>query len=66
VLIVGLTIVQIGTAFVENVSKRFDKGMPRALDLDYKGHSISSLVDNVLDFTDPAVDLTNCTKPTNV
>ena len=45
VLIISLTIVQIGTAFIKIVSKQFDKGMLRVLDLSYKG--------GWLDFTDP-------------
>ena len=57
VLIISLTIVRIGTAFIEIVSKRFDKGMRRALDLGYKG--------GWLDFTDPA-GRTGCSNLTDV
>jgi hypothetical protein len=58
VLIVGLTIVQINTAFIENVSKQFSKGMPRALGLDYKGNG-QSFTDLAKESTGLAVDLTD-------
>ena len=57
VLIISLTIVQIGTAFIKIVSKRFDKGMLRILDLGYKR--------GWLDFTDLA-GCTGCSKLTDV
>jgi len=65
VLIFGLTIVQIGTAFIESVSRRFDKGMLRALDLGYK-EGRKSFTDNRRDFTGLANESMGRTKPTNV
>ena len=71
VLIFSLTIVQISTAFTESVSKRFDKGMLRALDLGYK-ESRKSIKGNKRDFTNLANDSTGLenestsrTKPTD-
>ena len=65
VLIFSFTIVQIGTAFTESVSKRFDKGMPRALDLGYK-EGRKSIIGDRRDFTGLANKSTGCTKPTDV
>jgi hypothetical protein len=48
VLIISLTVVRIGAAFMESVGKRFDKGMPRALG--YKG-SRQSFTEERRDFT---------------
>jgi len=64
VLIFSLTIVQIGTAFTESVSKRFDKGMLRALDLGYK-EGRKSIIGDKRDFTGLANESMGCTKPTN-
>ena len=64
VLIFSLTIVQIGTAFTESVSKRFDKGMPRALDLGYK-EGRKSIIGNRRDFTGLANESIGRTKPTD-
>jgi hypothetical protein len=65
VLIFGLTIIRIGTAFTESVSKQFNKGMPRALDLGYK-EGRKSFTDNRRDFTGLANKSTGRTKPTDV
>jgi hypothetical protein len=65
VLIFGLTIVQIGTAFTESVSRRFDKKMLKAPDLGYK-EGRKSFTDNRRDFTGPANKSTGRTKPTDV
>jgi hypothetical protein len=65
VLIFGLTIVQIGTAFTENVNKWFNKGIPRALDLGYK-EGKESFTDNRRDFTSLANESTGRTKLTDV
>jgi hypothetical protein len=54
VLIISLTVVRIGVAFMESVGKWVDKGMPRALDLGYKGNGQS--------FTDDSRDLTGLAK----
>jgi hypothetical protein len=62
VLIFSLTIVQIGIAFTESVSKRFDKGMPRALDLGYK-EGRKSIIGDRRDFTGLANKSTSRTKP---
>jgi hypothetical protein len=64
VLIFSLTIVQISMAFTESVSKRFDKRMPRALDLGYK-EGRKSITSNRRDFTGPANESMGCTKPTD-
>ena len=64
VLIFSLTIVQIGTAFTESVSKQFDKGMPRALDLGYK-EGRKSITSNRRDFTGLANKSISCTKLTD-
>jgi hypothetical protein len=67
-LIFGLTIIQIGTAFTESVTKWFNKGIPRALDLGYK-EGKKSFIDNRRDFTGPANESTGCIsyiKPTDV
>ena len=64
VLIFSLTIVQIGMAFTESVSKRFDKGMLRALDLGYK-EGRKSIIGDKRDFTGLANESMGCTKPTN-
>ena len=64
VLIFSLTIVQIGTAFTESVSKQFNKGMPKALDLSYK-ESKKSITSNKRDFTGLANKSTGRTKPTD-
>ena len=64
-LIFGLTIIRIGIAFTESVSKQFDKGMPKALDLGYK-ESRKSFTDNRKDFTGLANKSTGRTKPTDV
>jgi hypothetical protein len=61
VLIFGLTIVQIGTAFTESVSRQFDKRMLRALDLGYK-EGRKSFTNNRRDFTGLANKSTSCTK----
>jgi len=68
VLIISLTIVRIGTAFIESVGKQVGKGMLREPDLDYKD-SRKSFTDDRRDFTGPAsksTGYTNCTKPTDV
>ena len=65
VLIFGLTIVQIGIAFTKSVSRQFDKGIPRALDLGYK-EGRKSFTNNRRDFTGPANKSTGRTKPTDV
>jgi hypothetical protein len=65
VLIFGLTIVQISTAFTKGVNRWFNKGIPRALDLGYK-EGKKSFIDNRRDFTGPANESTDCTKPTDV
>jgi hypothetical protein len=65
VLIFSLTIVQIGTAFTKSVSKWFNKGIPKALDLGYK-EGKKSFTNNRRDFTGLANKFTDCTKPTNV
>jgi hypothetical protein len=64
VLIFSLTIVQISTAFTESVSKQFDKGMPRALNLGYK-EGKKSIISKRRDFTGLANKSTSCTKPTD-
>jgi hypothetical protein len=65
VLIFGLTIVRISTAFTESVSKQFDKRMLRALDLGYK-KGRKSFINNRRDFTGLANKSTGCTKPMDV
>jgi len=50
VLIVSLIIVQISTAFAESIGKQFNKGMLRALELDYKGNQ-QSFIDRKRDST---------------
>jgi len=65
VLIFGLTIVRIGTAFTESVSKQFNKRMPRALDLGYK-EGRKSFTDDRRDFTSPANKSIGRTKPIDV
>jgi hypothetical protein len=65
VLIFGLTIVQIGTAFTENVNKWSNKGIPRAPDLGYK-EGKESFTNNRRDFTGLANKSTGCTKLTDV
>ena len=64
VLIFSLAIVQISIAFTKSVSKRFDKGMPRALDLGYK-EGRKSITSNRKDFTGLANKSTSCTKLTD-
>jgi len=64
VLIFSLTIVQIGMAFTESVSKRFDKGMLRVLDLGYK-EGRKSITGNRRDFTGLANESIGRTKPTD-
>ena len=61
VLIFSFTIVQISTAFTKSVSKRFNKGMPKALDLGYK-EGRKSIISNRRDFTSSANESTGCTK----
>ena len=63
-LIFSFTIVQIGTAFTESVSKQFNKGMPKALDLSYKKGK-KSIINNKRDFTRLANESIGCTKPTD-
>jgi hypothetical protein len=58
VLVISLTVVQIGVAFIKSIRKQVDKGMPRALDLGYK--------DSRRDFTGSANKSTGCAKPTDV
>jgi len=65
VLIFGLTIIRIGTAFTESVSRQFDKRMLRTLDLGYK-KGRKSFTDNRRDFTGLANKSIGCTKPTDV
>ena len=64
VLIFSLTIVQISIAFTESVSKWFNKGMPKALDLSYK-EGRKSITSNRRDFTGLANKSIGCTKPTD-
>jgi hypothetical protein len=64
VLIVSLTIVQISIAFIKSVSKQFNKRVPRALGLDYKGNE-QSFTDLAKESTGLAVDLTDCIRPTD-
>ena len=64
VLIFSLTIVQISIAFTKSVSKQFDKGMPRALDLSYK-EGRKSITSNKRDFTGLANKSTGRTKLTD-
>ena len=65
VLVFSLTIVQISTAFTESVGKRFDKRMPRALDLGYK-EGRKSIIGDKRDFTGLENESISCTKPTDV
>jgi hypothetical protein len=68
VLIIGLTIVRIGTAFIKSVGKQLDKRMSGALDLGYKGNK-QSFTNDLRDFTGLAKEstgCTGCTKPTDV
>ena len=51
-------------AFTESISKRFDKGMLRALDLGYK-ESRKSIIGNKKDFTGLANKSIGRTKPTD-
>ena len=64
VLIFSLTIVQISIAFTKSVSKQFDKGMLRALDLGYK-EGRKSIISNKRDFTSLANKSISCTKLTD-
>ena len=64
-LIFGLTIIRIGIAFTESVSKQFNKGMLRTLDLGYK-ESKKSFTNNRRDFTGLANKSISCTKLINV
>ena len=64
VLIFSLIIVQISTAFTESVSKWFNKGMLKALDLGYK-ESRKSIISNRRDFTGLANESISRTKPTD-
>jgi hypothetical protein len=52
-------------AFIKNVSKWFNKGIPRALDLGYK-EGKESFINNRRDFTSLANKSTDCTKPMDV
>ena len=64
-LIFGLTIIQISTAFTKSVSKQFNKKMLRTLDLSYK-ESKKSFTNNKRDFTGLANKSTSRTKLTDV